>query len=74
MIETAPVPTGTDPRPRSRRRFLTQAGGLAALTALTGTGVLSWRTATQGVLAPPPARRTTPGGSSTPAAASRLTW
>src|SRR5579859_8068044 len=52
MIETVPVHTGTDPQPHSRRRFLRQAGGLAALTALAGTGVLSWRTATQGVLAP----------------------
>jgi hypothetical protein len=52
MIETVPVSTGSDPRPHGRRSFLRQAGGLAALAALTGTGVLSWRTATQGVLAP----------------------
>src|SRR2546430_5586641 len=52
MIETVPVTTGNDTHTHSRRRFLRQAGGLAALTALTGTGVLSWRTATQGVLSP----------------------
>ena len=52
MIETVPVTTGSDTHTHSRRRFLRQAGGLAALTALTGTGVLSWRTATQGVLSP----------------------
>ena len=52
MIETTAVPaTGTAPR-QSRRRFLSRAGSLAALTALTGTGVLTWRTASQGVLAP----------------------
>ena len=51
MIETTAVPaTGTAPR-QSRRRFLSRAGSLAALTALTGTGVLTWRTASQGVLA-----------------------
>src|SRR2546430_1686952 len=52
MIETVPVTTGSDTHTHSRRRFLRQAGGLAALTALTGTGVLSWRTATQGALSP----------------------
>src|SRR2546423_13458714 len=52
MIETASVPdTGTAPGP-TRRRFLSRAGGVAAMTALAGTGVLTWRTATQGVLAP----------------------
>ena len=52
MIETASTPaTGTTPRP-SRRRFLSQAGSLAALTAVAGTGILTWRTATQGALAP----------------------
>jgi nitroreductase len=52
MIETTSVPvTGTAPQP-SRRRFLSQAGGLAALAALAGTGLLSSRAADQGVLAP----------------------
>ena len=52
MIETVSTPaTGTPPRP-SRRRFLSQAGTVAAVTALTGTGILTWRTAAQGVLAP----------------------
>src|SRR5690242_12261953 len=52
MIETVSTPAaGTAPAP-SRRRFLSQAGSLAAATALAGTGILTWRTATQGVLAP----------------------
>ncbi|HEY6797132.1 MAG TPA: hypothetical protein VI248_20870 [Kineosporiaceae bacterium] len=52
MIDTWVSPAQETVPGASRRQFLRHAGSVATVTALTGTGLLTWRATSQAVLAP----------------------